>query len=259
MPRQADLRFTFAVVGGVDFEVIEFDRDEALSETFRLDVQLAHADPDLNFATVLDQPALLTLWRGNEPVRHVHGLISRFEQGDTGFRRTRYRAVVEPGLARLRLSSDWRIFQPLSVPEILQNVLKAHGLAARYEQIVTAEHPPREYCVQAGDTDLHFLGRIAREEGFYFAFRHDADGHRLIHSDRLFVQGRIAGGPVRYNPTPGGDQPEPALRRFSYTENVRTARQTQRNYTFTHPQYDLEHATVSTPLDHFFLSFSGDA
>ncbi|MGO4332960.1 contractile injection system protein, VgrG/Pvc8 family [Cupriavidus sp. M-11] len=68
-------------------------------------------------------------------MRHVHGLVSSFEQGDTGFRRTRYRAVVEPALARLRLSSDWRIFQTLSVAEILQNVLKAHGLAARYEQI----------------------------------------------------------------------------------------------------------------------------
>ncbi|MGO4582251.1 hypothetical protein AB4Z48_40365 [Cupriavidus sp. 2TAF22] len=34
-------------------------------------------------------------------MRHVHGLVSRFEQGDTGFRRTRYRAVVEPGLGWL--------------------------------------------------------------------------------------------------------------------------------------------------------------
>ncbi|MGO4333254.1 MULTISPECIES: type VI secretion system Vgr family protein, partial [unclassified Cupriavidus] len=79
---------------------------------------------------------------------------------------------------------------------------------------------------------------------------HDADGHRLIHSDRLFVQGRIAGGPVLYNPTPGGDQPEPALRRFTYTENVLTARLTQRDYTFTHPQYDQEHAPLGADLDH---------
>ncbi|WP_420995072.1 type VI secretion system Vgr family protein [Cupriavidus sp. 30B13] len=250
MARQSDLRFTFAVVGGVDFEVIAFDLDEALSETFRLDVQLAHADPGLDFAAILDRPALLTLWRGDEPVRHVHGLVSGFEQGDTGFRRTRYRAVVEPALARLRLSSNWRIFQTLSVPEILRRVLDDHGLAARYEQIVTAGHLPREYCVQAGDTDLYFLERIAREEGFYFAFRHDADSHRLIHSDRLFVQGRIAGGPVLYNPNPGGDQPEPALRRFIYTENVRTARLTQRDYTFTHPQYDQEHAPLGADLEH---------
>ncbi|WP_348529774.1 contractile injection system protein, VgrG/Pvc8 family [Pseudomonas sp. BN417] len=52
-------------------------------------------------------------------MRFVHGTVSAFVQGDTGFRRTRYRAIVEPRLARLQLASDWRIFQTLSVPDIL--------------------------------------------------------------------------------------------------------------------------------------------
>ncbi|MFJ7886442.1 contractile injection system protein, VgrG/Pvc8 family, partial [Pseudomonas sp. NPDC096917] len=46
----------------------------------------------------------------------------------TGFRRTRYSAVVEPALARTRLCSNWRIFQQQTVPHILDAVLKAHGL-----------------------------------------------------------------------------------------------------------------------------------
>ncbi|RQS55176.1 type VI secretion system tip protein VgrG, partial [Burkholderia sp. Bp8963] len=168
---------------------------------------------------------------------------------ETGFRRTRYRAVVEPELARLKLCSDWRVFQTQSVPEILQSVLKRHGILG-YEQIVTDTHLTREYCVQAGDTDYDFLERIAREEGFYFQFLHSADGHQLTHSDRLFVQGRIGGKPVIYNPNAGGDQDEPALRRFRYVENVRTARQTQRDYVFTHPHYDQEHSRVGSDLAH---------
>ncbi|WP_454727398.1 MULTISPECIES: type VI secretion system Vgr family protein [Cupriavidus] len=243
MPSQSDLRFTFAVVGGVDFEVIEFDLYEALSETFRLDVQLAHASAHLDFASILDQPAVLTIWHGARPVRHVQGRVSTFEAGDTGFRRTRYRAVVEPTLARLRLGSDWRIFQTRSVPEIIQAVLADYGITD-YEQVITNTHLPREYCVQAGETDFQFLQRIAAEEGLFHRFAFSADGHRLIHGDRLYIHGAIDGGPVRYQPNPGGDQPEPALRRFTYTEHVRTARQTQRDHTFKHPRYRQEHTQV---------------
>ncbi|WP_454722741.1 MULTISPECIES: type VI secretion system Vgr family protein [Cupriavidus] len=245
MPSQSDLRFTFAVAGSVEFEVIEFDLHEALSETFHLDVQLAHANAGLDFASILDQPAVLTIWHGARPVRHVQGRVSTFEAGDTGFRRTRYRAVVEPTLARLRLGSDWRIFQTRSVPEIIQAVLADYGITD-YEQVITNTHLPREYCVQSGETDFQFLQRIAAEEGLFHRFAFSADGHRLIHGDRLYIHGAIDGGPVHYQPNPGGDQPEPALRRFTYTEHVRTARQTQRDYTFKHPRYRQEHTQVGS-------------
>ncbi|MDR2324023.1 MAG: type VI secretion system tip protein VgrG, partial [Acidovorax sp.] len=232
MAAQSDLRFSFTV-GELSFEVVEFTLHEGLSESFALRLELASHNPAIDFAKVLDCDGLFTIWQGgqgDQAVRHVHGVISSFVQGDTGFRRTRYAAVVEPRLARLRLSSDWRIFQTLSVPEIAKAVLQPHGVALDYAQHITNEHLVREYCVQAGDSDYDFVERILREEGFFHAFQHTAQGHKLIHCDRLFIYDRLQGEPVRYNPAAGGDQPQPALRRFVYTENVRTARQVQRDY-----------------------------
>ncbi|WP_020202195.1 type VI secretion system Vgr family protein [Cupriavidus sp. WS] len=250
MARQSDLRFTFAVIGGESFDVVEFTLREALSETFVLELDLASTNPAVDFAQVLDRSALFTLWHGAKPVRYVHGTLSHFAQADTGFRRTRYRAIVEPRLARLKLCSDWRIFQTLTVPQIAEAVLKTHGIDLDYEQLVTNTHQPREYCVQAGDTDYDFIERILREEGFFYVFHHSAEGHRLRHSDRLFIQGRLDGEPVLYNPAPGGDQPEPALRRFIYAENVRTARQVQRDYSFKNPRYHQESQREGADLDH---------
>ncbi|MBY4805353.1 type VI secretion system tip protein VgrG, partial [Burkholderia cepacia] len=255
MAIQSDLRFTFTA-GNESFEVVEFTLHEGLSETFLLQVELASANPAIDFGEVLDRNGLLTIWQGGQPVRYVHGAISSFVQRDTGFRRTRYSAVVEPRLARLKLSSDWRIFQTLSVPEIATAVLKAHHQTLDYEQRVTSEHLAREYCVQAGDTDYDFIERILREEGFFYAFQHKADGHRLIHCDRLFIFGRQQGEPVLYNPTPGGDQPQPSLRTFAYTENVRTARQVQRDYTFKSPRYPHEYPREGTDLDHQGRSYA---
>jgi len=248
MPTQSDLRFTFNV-GNTDFEVIEFTLEEGLSELYHLDLALSSFDAAVDFAQILDQPAHFTLWQGSAPIRHVWGVVSDFEQGDTGFRRTRYRAVVEPPLARLALGSDWRIFQQTSVPQILQTLLTEHHIDA-YEQMLTEEHLPREYCVQAGDTHLDFLLRLAAEEGLFHRFAHTACGVQLIHGDRLYIHGAIDGGPVRYNPNPGGDAAEPALRRFTYAEHVRTARQTQRDYTFKNPRYPQEQSLLGEDLAH---------
>ncbi|MHA6198511.1 type VI secretion system Vgr family protein [Pseudomonas wadenswilerensis] len=249
MPVQSDLRFTFTA-GPDEFEVVEFKLTEGLSETFHLEVDLSCRNPAVDFGQVLDQPALLTLWQGGKPVRYVHGSVSSFQQGETGFRRTRYRAIVEPRLARLKLCSDWRIFQSLNVPDITTAILKKHALKFDYEQRGTNPHPTREYCVQAGDSDYQFLERIMREEGFFYGFLHSAEGHRLVHCDRLWIFGKQEGSPVEYNAKPGGDRPGPALHRFTYSENVRTARQVQHDYSFKHPQYDHHTQREASDLKH---------
>ncbi|MDH0090943.1 type VI secretion system tip protein VgrG [Achromobacter mucicolens] len=254
MAVQSDLRFIFTA-GADAFEVVEFRLTEGLSETFSLSVELSCANPAIDFGQVLDRPALLTIWQGGQPVRYVHGLVTSFQQGNTGFRRTRYRAIVEPRLARLRLASDWRMFQTLAVPDIAKVMLKKHAITVEYEQKVTNAHAAREYCVQAGDTDYHFVERIMREEGFFYGFLHNAEGHRLVHCDRLWIFGKQPGLPVEYNPMAGGDRPGPALRSFTYSENVRTARQTQRDYNFKNPLYNQQTRREGADLDHQARSY----
>ncbi|NWD09738.1 contractile injection system protein, VgrG/Pvc8 family, partial [Pseudomonas gingeri] len=90
MPRQSDLRFTFDPLQGDAFDVVSFELEEGLSQLFELRLDLASHDPAIDFNRILDLPALFTIWRAETPVRYVHGLVSRFTQLDTGFRRTRY-------------------------------------------------------------------------------------------------------------------------------------------------------------------------
>ena len=244
MPRQSDLRFTFEPLQGDAFDVVSFTLEEGLSQPFKLELELASHDPAIDFNRVLDLSAVFTLWRGETPVRHVHGLVSLFRQGDTGFRRTRYSAVVEPTLARAGLRSNWRIFQGQTVPQIIQTVLAGQSLND-LQSTLCFEHQPREYCVQAGETDLDFISRLAAEEGLLYRFEHRTDGHTLLLTDRVGGLGTIGTHqhcPVIYQPMAGGDSPEPALQRFHYTEQVRTARQVQRDYTFTHPRYAQQHS-----------------
>lgn len=246
MPRQSDLRFTFEPLNGDPFEVVSFTLEEGLSQPFKLELELVSHNAAIDFNRLLDLAALFTLWRGETPVRYVHGLVSLFQQGDTGFRRTRYTAVVEPTLARFDLRSNWRIFQGQTVPDIITSVLTEQKLTDIRSEICF-EHQPREYCVQAGETDLDFIARLAAEEGLLYTFEHRADGHTLVLTDRVGGLGTIGTHtdcPVFYQPMGGGDSKEPALNRFHYTEQVRTAVQVQRDYTFTHPRYNQQHTAT---------------
>ncbi len=271
MPSQSDLRYSFQPLAGeASFEVVSFTLEEALSTPFTLNLELISFEHDVDFGQLLDQPALFTLWHGQRPVRYVHGQVSSFSQGDSGFHRTRYRALVEPQLARAGLRSNWRIFQQKTVPQILEIMLKRQGIT-QFELAAGLDHQVREFCVQAGETDLDFIARLAAEEGFVYRFEHSAKSHKLLITDRLLSLGLISRGDIKrededegffygeqaadpntvlYQPNSGGDPAKPYLRRFRYSEQVRTARQVQRDYTFTNPAYRQEHAVVANDVDH---------
>ncbi|PJX08189.1 type VI secretion system tip protein VgrG, partial [Pseudomonas putida] len=181
-----------------------------------------------------------------------------------------YHALVEPQLARARLRSNWRIFQHKTVPQILELMLKRQGID-QYELRASMDHQVREFCVQAGETDLAFIARLAAEEGFVYRFAHSEKLHKLIITDRLQSLGLISHGAIKadhedegfcdddepvgpdsvlYQANSGGDQAIPCLRRLRYSEQVRTARQVQRDHTFTHPAYRQEHRAAGPFLEH---------
>ena len=262
MPSQSDLRYSFQpLVGNAEFEVVSFELREGISTPFELELTLISFENDIDFGHLLDKPVLFTMWQGERPVRYVHGLVSRFSQAESGFYRTYYHALVEPQLARAGLRSNWRIFQHKTVPQVLELMLKRQGIN-QYELRASMDHQVREFCVQAGETDLAFIARLAAEEGFVYRFAYSEKLHKLIITDRLQSLGLISHGAIKaededegfnddyvpidpntvlYQFNSGSDQPMPCLRRLNYSEQVRTAHQVQRDHTFTTPAYRQEH------------------
>ncbi|MCI4205636.1 type VI secretion system tip protein VgrG, partial [Dickeya dianthicola] len=113
MANSTGLQFTVKVGALPDttFAVVDFELSEALNQPFALSLNLASSQPGIDFGAVLDQPCELLVWYDGELQRRVSGIVSRFAQGDTGFRRTRYQAEVRPALWRLGLRTNARLFQ----------------------------------------------------------------------------------------------------------------------------------------------------
>ncbi|AIR69887.1 type VI secretion system tip protein VgrG [Dickeya fangzhongdai] len=249
MANSTGLQFTVKIgaLPESTFAVVDFELDEALNQPFALSLNLASSQPGIDFGAVLDQPCELLVWYEGELQRRVSGIVSRFAQGDTGFRRTRYQAEVRPALWRLGLRTNARIFQTQKPDTIISALLEEAGITD-YAFALRHEHAVREYCVQYRESDLAFINRLAAEEGLFYFHEFDAGQHRVVFADDA---GALSKGPALFfNLATQGLSEGAYVRRFRYAEAVSTAEVALKDYSFKTPAYGLLHNKMSSELDH---------
>src|SRR5690606_13021587 len=204
-----------------DLQVLEFNGREAISQPYRFDVELISERPDLDLKALLHQRAFLAFSPGGDG---VHGLIHRVEQGESGKRLTRYRLALVPQLAYLAHRTNQRIFQHLTVPQIVAQVLEEHGIVEggyRF-QLGPSVYPERDYCVQYDESDLHFLQRLCEEEGIHYHFQHGPDGHVLVFGDEQSAFAKL-GQPTPYIQDSGMTADDPVIKRLALRLETRTS------------------------------------
>ncbi|QMV63574.1 type VI secretion system tip protein TssI/VgrG [Pseudomonas berkeleyensis] len=223
-----------------DLQVLEFNGREAISQPYRFDVELISERPDLDLTSLLHQRAFLAFSPNGDG---IHGLIHRVEQGESGKRLTRYRLAIVPQLAYLAHRTNQRIFQHLTVPQIVAQVLEEHGIVeGGYQfQLGPTVYPERDYCVQYDESDLHFVQRLCEEEGIHYHFQHSESGHVLMFGDDQTAFAKL-GQPTPYIQDSGMTADDPVIKRLALRLETRTRRTTRRDYDFEQPRLLLEAA-----------------
>ncbi|MGG1926763.1 contractile injection system protein, VgrG/Pvc8 family [Enterobacter soli] len=157
-------------------ETTNFSMTEGLSELFTLSVTLVSARDDINVHEYLLQPVSFTITVDGIDQRIINGVISAFEQGDTGFRRTYYYLTVRPTLWVLSLNQDSRIFHKKSVPQLLDELIQPFCVQGR-NLLMKESHPVHEYVTQKRESSWDFFNRLASQEGITYWF--DQEGPLL--------------------------------------------------------------------------------
>jgi type VI secretion system secreted protein VgrG len=143
---------------------------------YQLDLLSSKADISLD--DILGKNVTVKLALPDDSTRYFNGYVTRFAQGGTYGRYNRYFAVVHPWLWFLTRTADCRIFQDMTVPDIVKKVFGDHS-AADFALELTASYRKWTYCVQYRETDFNFVSRLMEEEGIYFYVRH-TDGHNTV-------------------------------------------------------------------------------
>src|SRR5262245_45283651 len=184
------MRFKAQGLGDDDLLITRLAGTEALSQLFAFELELlAPADKPVAFDDVLGRAAAVALdVPGGQP-RLFHGIVSRLAQGHRDERFLTYRATLVPPVWLLTRRLRSRIFQQLSVPDILKTVFDGFPIATPLH----GTFHPRDYCVQYRESDFDFASRLMEEEGMFYYFRHTEDGCELV----------IANTPQDHDPIPG--------------------------------------------------------
>lgn len=116
--------------------------------------------------------------------RHYYGWVTAgYDIGQHGETFV-YRLEMSSWLWFLGQNRNSRIFQTKRVPDVISEVFSRYSQIASYELDLAEEYPEREYCVQFAETDLNFVNRLLEEEGIWYYFRHEADKHTMVITDR---------------------------------------------------------------------------
>ena len=178
----------FTVTTPLGSDTLLFSRMRGYDEVggcFTFDVDMVSEDIDIAATDLLGQG--ITLRIGHEEAEPVflHGLVDRLSMTEVSGKLAGYRAQLRPWLWFLSKSADNRIFQNLSIVEIIEEVFSAYPVA-KFENRLQRNYDPIPYCVQYGESDLHFLMRWMEHEGIFTFFEFD-DGDTVVFDFDAFM------------------------------------------------------------------------
>ncbi|HDX8831972.1 TPA: type VI secretion system Vgr family protein [Klebsiella michiganensis] len=187
-------------------DVLSFEGEEALSEPFRYVIEFTSADKTITPQQMLMQDATFTLQAPadqgfginiQQPVRTIQGVVTAFERLSASRDETHYSLTLQPRLALLSRSHQNRIYQGMSVPDIVEHILRTRH-AMRGEDFVftlAQAYPRREQVMQYGEDDLRFITRLLGEVGIWFRFTADTrlniDVVEFYDDQRHYEQGLV--------------------------------------------------------------------
>lgn len=174
---------------------------------------------------------------GDTEWRYLDGICAAFSEGNRNKAFTSFSAEIVPKMWLLTRQARSRIFQQVSVPDILKQVFQ--GYDCDYE--LRGKYEPREYCVQYRETDFNFASRLMEDEGIYYFFKHSKSGHTMVIADTSQSHADVPGlTSARYEMIEGGPRKADHVYEWRKTQAVRAAKYTLWDRSFQQPTQNLE-------------------
>src|SRR5262249_38803637 len=214
------------------------DGREGISELFFYELEMLSTDISVSAESMIGDKVKLVIVADDGESRPIHGMVAQWRAGPLTPRGLRqYRARVVPWLWYLGQSTDCRIFQNLSVPEIIEQVFSTFGFSDYEMAVSKGDYPKREFCVQYRETALNFVSRLMEEVGIFYYFRHEESRHVMVIADKNATFKALQEPELIYeswNPVRSSH-----VTRWEHTYDFQPGRWAQRDYNFETPSSDL--------------------
>lgn len=215
---------------------------EGLSQLFDFDVELVADNYNVDLKALLGKPLTIEI-ETLSGSRFLNGHVVRCEmigRENSVSRYYIYRATVKPWLWYLTQTSDNKIFQQKSVPDVIKEVVGEYGFP--FEMKLSASYRTWEYCVQYQETDFAFVSRLMEHEGIYYYFKHDNGQHTLVMTDDISSHQPMAGYDAipYYGPDRLGKPQEEYISMWEIAAQITPDGYATVDYDFTKPGASLD-------------------
>jgi len=247
-----------------DLVFASLSHSSRLSTLEQGELALLSARADIDPNKLLGKPMSLAIELRDGAKRHVHGYVTRFAAGMHKGRQFGWQATIKPWLWFLTRTADCRIFQDMTVPDIVEAVFKDHAAIADFEFKLVKSYRRRVYCVQYRESDFNFVARLLEDEGIYWYFVHGPSGHKLMLVDDAGSHDDVEGQTVFPHYENSGQAPPDSeyVSHWRFAHEVQAGKSVLASYDFERPTTELlvntEHARSHDQADLEMFDWQGE-
>lgn len=234
-------KYTVSTPLGDTLNLVSMNGSERLGRGFSYTVQVLAETPDVDADDLLGLPATVTVESDAGDKRYFNGLIDKVQfLGAPYPGQWSYQFELVPWSAMLGKVADCKIFQEITVPDLLKQVFADSGFTD-YEMKLTRTYPEREYCVQYRESTLNFVLRLMEEEGIYFYYKHDKTAHYMMLVDDQSGHDPVPGqSAIKYHPDDVGLRiHEDSISHWTMGARVLSGQVALNAYNFETPRADI--------------------
>ena len=220
-----------------------FSGSEEMSRLFSYHLEMVSTKDHIPPKDIVGKRVSFRVLLADDTPRWFDGYVSRFCAGsrETGMRR--YEAEVVPWLWFLTRTTDCRIFQNKSVPDIIEEIFGDLGFSDYETSEIKGKHEPWEYCAQYRETDFEFVSRLMEQEGIFYYFRHEQSKHTLVLADQKGAYKDCPEKEVEYEHSRGTQARADQITSWEHEYTYTPGKWAQTDYNFI----DHPHRSETTP------------
>ncbi|MDB6067528.1 MAG: Rhs element Vgr protein [Pedosphaera sp.] len=220
--------------------------NEQMGRLFQMEADLLSETKNINFDNIVGENVTMRLNLVGGDVRYFNGFVSRFVQTEDLGGYSRYRATIVPWLWFLTRTSDCRIFQDMTVPDIIKQVFGNHGFND-FKDSLNATYRTWPYCVQYRETDFNFVSRLMEQEGIYYFFEHENGKHTLVLADSASAHTSFSGyDEILFRAEGGAGTSKGDINKWVIAREVQSGAYALNEFDFEKPKTDLQAKSCKT-------------
>lgn len=212
---------------------------EQISRPFCYEVRMISEDHAIDHNKIVGQNVAIAMMDSDDQPRYVNGIVRKFVNQGRGDQGSMYAAEIVPWLWFLTRNSDCRIFQDMTIPQIIEQVLQSLNLNDFDLSGLNGQYAKLDYCVQYQETDFQFISRLMEREGIYYYFSHEVDRHVLMLGDHAGAYQDCKDSQIRFTGSLGFEDVGNQIVSWEHCYEFRSGRVAAKDFNFESPSQPM--------------------